>query len=62
MKDYIAWKTPIADLRMGYEPTKALIQKAWEHVATPETFRELLAGMRDRCQAVIDAKGMYIDY
>ena len=53
MKDYIQ---TYYDERLGYDRLRQVVQEAWESI-TEQRLDELLAKMRERCQAVIDAKG-----
>jgi hypothetical protein len=63
MKDYIEHHYP--DLPAGrqrtYPQLEAIVQEAWDSI-TPECLSSLLDSMRDRCQAVIDAKGGHTKY
>jgi hypothetical protein len=47
--------------KLGYPALQIAVKEAWEAVK-PAYLPELLAKMRDRCQAVIDAKGMHTKY
>ena len=61
MKEFLQEK--YGDLRFwNYEDLKQKITEAWETVVTPGLLRELIKGMPDRMQAVIDAKGKFIKY
>ena len=47
--------------QMGYDALRAAVMEAWE--AVPESYlHELSQSMHDRCQAVIDARGMHTKY
>lgn len=59
MKDYIQKHYP--DVHRSYKRLRAAVQEAWESI-THERIKELIREMPDRCQAVIDAKGMYTKY
>jgi hypothetical protein len=49
------------DENPGYNRLRRYVKEAWEEL--PEDyFKELLASMPQRCQAVIDANGMHIKY
>ena len=58
MKDYIQKNFPD---KMSYDKLRAAVKEAWE--AVPEDYlMELLDSMPARCQAVINAKGMYTKF
>ncbi len=58
MKNYIQGHF---EENMGYDALRTAVMKAWE--AVPESYlRELSESMHDRCQAVIDANGIYTKY
>ena len=46
---------------MIYSQLRAAVQKAWDSI-TVDQLNELIDGMHDRCQAVIDANGMHASY
>ena len=58
MKDYLQDNFPE---RMTYPQLRAAVQEAWDSI-TVDQLNELIDGMHDRCQAVIDAHGMHIPY
>ncbi len=58
MKNYLQEHYPE---NMKYDQLRAAVKEAWEKVGEFE-FKELIEGMHDRCQAVIDAKGLFIRY
>lgn len=59
MKDWI-WNHYPKD-SMTYDELRKAVTEAWE--AVPEDWLiELVRGMKERCQAVIDANGMYTKY
>jgi transposase len=58
MKDYIAHN--FSD-NLSYDALRAAVKEAWEAIGQ-DTLRELVASMPERCQAVIDANGMYTPY
>jgi transposase len=63
MKDYI--ETYYPDMPAGRQPTydqlRGIVQEAWDSI-TPEDLRDIIGTMKDRCQAVIDAKGGHTKY
>jgi len=63
MKDYIELTYP--DLLGGRDYThnrlRGIVQEAWESIE-PQVLFDLVATMKDRCQAVIDAQGGYTSY
>ena len=58
MKDYIAHN--FSD-NLSYDALRAAVKEAWEAIGQ-DTLRELVASMPERCQAVIDANGLYTPY
>jgi len=46
---------------MTYDRLRATVKTAWENVGEHE-FRELIECMQARCQAVIDANGLFTMY
>lgn len=61
MKDF--WQKKYGDLKFrNYDDLKAKVQEAWDVVVTPGFLRELIEGMPDRMQAVIDADGSFTKY
>ena len=46
---------------MGYDQLRVAVKDAWEKVGQHE-FEELIGSMPKRCQAVIDAKGLFTKY
>ena len=63
MKDYIEAHYP--DLPGGrqcsYDELRSIVQEAWESI-TPKDLGDIIATMKDRCQAVIDARGGHTKY
>jgi len=59
MKDYIQEHYP--DVHRSYKKLRSAVQEAWESV-THKRVKELIREMPDRCQAVINANGMYTKY
>jgi transposase len=63
MKDYIESYYP--DLPSGkqrsYEQLREIVKEAWDQIS-PDMLKELIDSMKDRCQAVIDAKGGHTKY
>ena len=49
------------DRRLSYDRLRIEVQKAWDMITTEE-LQELAASMKDRCLAVIDAKGGHTLY
>jgi hypothetical protein len=58
MKNYLQDNYPEV---MGYDQLRAAVQDAWDKVRESE-FRELIESMPARCQAVIDANGLFTPY
>jgi hypothetical protein len=58
MKDYI--QEHFGE-KLGYPALRLAVKEAWEAIE-PSFLAELLAQMRERCQAVIDARGMHTKY
>ena len=58
MKDYLQDNFPE---RMTYPQLRAAVQEAWDSI-TVDQLNELIDGMHDHCQAVIDANGMHTSY
>lgn len=46
---------------MSYDRLRAAVKEAWERVGRFE-LEELIKSMKDRCQAVIDANGLFTKY
>jgi hypothetical protein len=46
---------------MSYDRLRAAVKDAWEKVGEHE-FRALIESMLERCQAVIDANGLFTKY
>jgi hypothetical protein len=46
-------------VQLSYPRLRAAVLEAWEAIPV-EKLEELIQGMQDRCQAVIDAHGMHI--
>ena len=46
---------------MIYSQLRAAVQEAWDSI-TVDQLNELIDGMHDHCQAVIDANGMHTSY
>lgn len=63
MKDYIAQKYPDPPFGQQYklEELRNQVLEAWEAV-TPEFLKKLIDSMRDRCRAVISARGGHTKY
>jgi hypothetical protein len=60
MKNYIEDKWGLEE-RVSYDRLRSYVREAWEEL--PDDYlKELLASMPARCQAVIDANGMYTPY
>jgi len=60
MKEYIQDKWGLEE-NPGYERLRRYVEEAWD--ALPDDYwRELLASMPARCQAVIEANGMHTRY
>ncbi len=47
------------DVQLSYPRLRAIVLEAWEAIPV-EKLEELIQGMQNRCQAVIDAHGMHI--
>jgi transposase len=58
MKNYLQGNYPE---NMNYDRLRAAVKDAWEKVGEHE-FRALMESMLARCQAVIDAKGLFTKY
>jgi hypothetical protein len=58
MKNYIQDHFPE---NMTYDRLRAAVKEAWAMVGEHE-FRSLINSMKDRCQAVIDADGLFTKY
>jgi hypothetical protein len=58
MKNYLQDHYPE---NMTYYRLKAAVKDAWEKVGEHE-FQDLINSMQERCQAVIDAKGLFTKY
>ena len=59
MKEWI--QHTYGDKRLSYDKLRKAVKEAWDAI-TEEQLRELIAGMKERCQAVIDANGGHIPY
>ncbi len=59
MKDYIQAHYP--KVHSSYKRLRAAVQEAWESISH-KRIKELVRSMRDRCFAVIQAKGWYTKY
>jgi len=46
---------------MGYDQLRSAVKEAWEKVGEDE-FKALIESMPARCQAVIDAEGLFTKY
>ena len=46
---------------MSYDRLRAAVKEAWDKVGAFE-FKALIKSMPKRCQAVIDARGLFIKY
>ena len=57
MKHYIYDRS--GDIQLSYPRLRAAVLEAWEAIPVKK-LEELIRGMHDRCQAVIDANGMHI--
>jgi hypothetical protein len=61
MKEYLQKK--YGDLKFrNYIDLKQKVKEAWDTVVTPGLLQELIEGMPDRMQAVIDANGLFTKY
>jgi hypothetical protein len=60
MKDYIEDKWGLEE-KPSYDRLRRYVKEAWDALPN-EYWKELLASMPARCQAVIDANGMHINY
>ena len=58
MKNYLQDHFPE---NMGYDALRKAVKEAWEQVGRHE-FEELIQSMPAKCQAVIDAKGLFTKY
>ena len=58
MKNYIQDHFPE---NMLYDRLRAAVKEAWAMVGEYE-FRDLINSMKDRCQAVINADGLFTKY
>lgn len=58
MKDYLQDNYPE---NMSYDRLREAVKEAWERVGEHE-FKALIESMQARCQAVIDAKGLFTKY
>ena len=58
MKNYLQDNFPE---QMSYERLRAAVKEAWEAIGQDE-LRELVESMPARCQAVIDANGLFMKY
>lgn len=47
---------------MLYDRLRVAVKEAWEKGITEDFLIGLLASMRERCQAVIDANGMHTKF
>jgi transposase len=56
LKEIIEKNDP--EIHKNYNRLRAAVIEAWETI-TDEEIRDIIRQMRDRCQAVIDANGMY---
>ena len=59
MKDYIENK--YGDIQYSYDKLRAYVKEAWDQI-TEEQLNSLIDGMRERCQAVINAEGGFIKF
>jgi len=58
MKNYLPDNFPE---HMSYDRLREAVKEAWANVG-PHEFRELVESMQARCQAVIDANGLFTKY
>jgi len=58
MKDYLQDNFP---QNMTYDRLRTVVRKAWSSVGQHE-YRDLIESMRERCQAVIEANGLFTKY
>jgi hypothetical protein len=58
MKNYLQDHFPE---NMSYDRLRIAVKEAWENVGQFE-FKELIESMPARCQAVIDANGLFTKY
>jgi len=58
MKNYLQDNFPE---NMSYDRLRDAVKEAWANVG-PHEFRELVGSMPARCQAVIDANGLFTKY
>ena len=58
IKDYLQDNYPEI---IGYDQLRAAVKDAWKKVGQHE-FEELISSMLERCQAVIDAEGLFTKY
>lgn len=58
MKDYIQENYPE---KLSYDRLRTAVQEVWEYI-TPDTLKDLMDSMPERCQAVLDANGKHTEY
>jgi len=58
MKNYLPDNFPE---NMTYDRLRVAVKTAWDNVGEHE-FRDLIESMQARCQAVIDANGLFTKY
>ena len=58
MKNYLQDNYPET---MSYDTLRAAVKDTWEKVGQHE-FMDLIQSMKERCQAVIDANGLFTKY
>ncbi len=62
MKEWLRFNYPeLEDTQTSYKKLRTAVTEAWEAVGQAK-FSELLAEMPARCQAVVDAAGLYTKY
>jgi vacuolar-type H+-ATPase catalytic subunit A/Vma1 len=61
MKNFLQEK--YGDLKFkNYQELKDRVTEAWDVVVTPGLLQELIEGMQERMEAVIEANGKFIKY
>ena len=59
MKDFIRLR--FGDVQLSYNQLRVAVREAWDSI-TPDQLNSLIDSMRERCEAVIAAKGGYTKY
>lgn len=54
MKDFIELK--FGDVQLSYDQLRVAVREAWDSI-TPDQLNSLIDSMRERCEAVIAARG-----